>query len=1292
MFNSRRFVFPTIVLVAAFSATANGQQPMAAEQRLPFDVKANAQGLEVLSYHGADGLLQAGDIISWIATPDSDQTGIQVTSLKDLEIQAFEKQDQQGRIALWVTRGNQDPNWIIVPLIAKAAASRESALMVTVRAITDGVEVVTYTGTDGLLRPGDVITWVSNTVGDASGVLVDSAESFQTAVEAQQDKNGAVALWAHHVGQDPDWVIVTLGIQPGHAQHTEVSIRVKATGESLEVESYSGTDGLLQQGDLITWVSTPGSDDAGAKVTDPATFQTELRARQDSEGHIALYVQRPGGEPNWIIVPLRSGRRDPTEMANDQKPGGSSDEGMERQPDDSLIGKSAGDLRTVTIPLSPNLELRWCPPGTFMMGSPPREVGRKENEDDTVGEGGRPVEVILTRGFWISQAEITQQQWAAVMGPTPWVDQGDTDYYKAGLAFPAVYISWDDAEAYCARLTEIERLAGQLPRGWRYSLPTEAQWEYACRAGTTTAYSFGDDESQLGEYAWFYDNTWEIGEQYAHAVREKEPNPWGLYDMHGNVWEWCRDGYADRLIGGSDPLQTISVNNRVLRGGFWVNGASFTRAASRDSGRPDYRAYVTGFRVVCVEDPFQNRDIENSHGTQQLDVPFTVISRAEGLEVTEYRGTDGLLRPGDYLSRVASIPSAGHSFSLNGLTSEQFEQQCRDCANSSQVPNQITVFREDGVNGHWVSMKLFPPYSPKVNLSTKIDFTVKAASGGVEVLRTGDSPKDPIDEYDLKVGDVITHVGPLSMDLDKILADDWSDWKPVATREAFEETTVKIPKVTYADVEGVFAVNAVRPTALDRPVTPGIATESPLGVSTLNDSRKLHVLLVYDSDPSEEKHILTFSTNWNAYRIREFLERSIPEELRSEIQSMTTDSWSRKALLEKIHSMAKGVGPKDTFAVFFCGVHGSNEEGVGHVFHLPHPTDSPGEESEQVARAEIYALINNSPARLKMLVTESCSHGLEDLDHGYAPKPSVMEDHRNAYWNANAARYLFFRHKGFLDVNSSSPGQYSWVAVSRKMKAALSEAFYEPEFKAKTLFQQYKWAGENHEVAPLPFEDGGQFTSSLLKIISKDDGKLSELGLLDAKGRLTWEKVLPEVQTETSNLSLLKRDVDQTPFTIETPEITGDALPKQRTNKPQLNALDTDVSQSINRSILGMDLYQGDNCVVVGMPYLGMDEFLDGSPAWYPLRQGDEITHVELSDSYFWRALDPYELLADRSSHSFSIKTLNDLHKLLLHHNGDGTPPELCKGMWKFTVRRDGKNKEIDVRVTSPCHVESAQP
>lgn len=913
MFVFHRFLYLAVGLFIAGSGAVVGQHPVAMEQRLPFEVTLSERGLEVSAYDGGDALLQPGDVITWVATPDSDETGVEVTSVEELTIQVLENLDKEGRIAVWVTRGNEEPVWIVVPVSSKAVSSRSMEQTVTVKTVDGGVEVVSYPGSDGLLQPGD----------------------------------------------------------------------------------------------LISWVSTPGSDDAGAEVTDPHTFQTELRARQDGEGNVALFVKRRDHEPDWMIVPLTSTRRDPREMSN--------------------------------------------------------------HED-----------------------------------------------------------------------------------------------------------------------------------------------------------------FAEHKAEGMES---------------------------------------------------------------QLDVPFTVITKAEGLEVTEYRGTDGLLRPGDYLTRVASIPTAGQSVGLSGLTPEQFEQQCRDCASKSATPGQIAVFREDNVNGHWVSMRLYPFYMPKVNLSTRLSFTVKAAKGGVKVLETGDNPQYPWPPLQsvLAVGDVITHVYLYYFDIQTKRLDDLSDTLPVATREAFEKAVVSAKGEHLPGSEG-FSVRAERPASPDSPLGLNIYIESPLGVPTLNDARKLHVLLVYDTDPSLKQSNLTFSTNWNAYRLREFIERSIPEELRSEIETMTTDSWSRESLLQKLNSMAAELGTKDTFAVFFCGVHGSNEEGVGHVFHLPRPNDSPEQESETVTRAEIHAAISQSPARLKMLVTESCTHGLAALDHGYTPKPFVMSDHRNAYWNANAARYLFFRHKGFLDVNSSSPGQYSRVAVSYDIQEAFGRAFYKPEFKTKTLFQQYKWVGEEYEAWPEVFEDGGMFTSSLLKIISKDDGKLSELGLLDAKGRLTWEKVLPEVQKETSNLSLRFYDIDQTPFTIEVPEIVGDALPQKRTNKPQLNALDTDVSQSINRSILGMDLYQGTNCVVVGMPYLGMDEFLDGSPAWYPLRQGDEITHVQLSDSYFWRGFDPYSPLFNRLAQSYSIKTLDDLHQLLLHHNGDGTLPNLCQGMWKFTVRRDGKNKEIDVRVTSPSITEISEP
>ena len=160
-------------------------------------------------------------------------------------------------------------------------------------------------------------------------------------------------------------------------------------------------------------------------------------------------------------------------------------------------------------------------------------------------------------------------------------------------------MSWDDAVKYCAKLTERERAAGRLPADWKYDLPTEAQWEYACRAGTTTAYSFGDDKSKMGEYAWFQKNAYGVDEMYAHLVGLKKPNAWGLYDMHGNVWEWCRDGYQQKLPGGTDP-EAPAAAIRMYRGGGWGYLVSSCRSAHRYGDAPDYRFANVGFRPVIV--------------------------------------------------------------------------------------------------------------------------------------------------------------------------------------------------------------------------------------------------------------------------------------------------------------------------------------------------------------------------------------------------------------------------------------------------------------------------------------------------------------------------------------------------------------------------------------------------------------------------------------------------------------------------------------------------------------------
>jgi formylglycine-generating enzyme required for sulfatase activity len=248
----------------------------------------------------------------------------------------------------------------------------------------------------------------------------------------------------------------------------------------------------------------------------------------------------------------------------------------------SSVGTKAGQVREDN---GLKMKLVWCPPGKFAMGSPEEE---KHPRDET------QVRVTLTKGFWLGQHEVTQWEWRRVMQTAPWSGE---DYVKAGDNYPATYVSWADAIEFCEKLSEQEHNAGRLPGAWHYTLPTEAQWEYACRAGTTTRYSFGDAESDLPEYAWFEKNARAAGENYAHQVGQKKANGFGLHDMHGNAWEWCHDGYQPQLRGGMDP-QTPSSGVHVCRGGSWCTPATGCRSAMRSTFAPDYRSYRLGFRVA----------------------------------------------------------------------------------------------------------------------------------------------------------------------------------------------------------------------------------------------------------------------------------------------------------------------------------------------------------------------------------------------------------------------------------------------------------------------------------------------------------------------------------------------------------------------------------------------------------------------------------------------------------------------------------------------------------------------
>jgi formylglycine-generating enzyme required for sulfatase activity len=245
------------------------------------------------------------------------------------------------------------------------------------------------------------------------------------------------------------------------------------------------------------------------------------------------------------------------------------------------------------------INMVFIPPGTFRMGSPDNEEGRFAPYE------GPQREVIISRGFWIGKCEVTQGEYEAVMGVNPSWYNGDRTI-EAGIDFgtdptrPVEQVSWSDAVAYCVRRTQSERDAGTLPAGSGYRLPTEAEWEYACRAWTSTRFSYGDDPHYSGfdNYAWCY-----FPDQRPHPVGQKLPNPWGLYDMHGNVSEWCQDWFGEyRGEIAVDPQgpQMDSSRNRILRGGDCNSSPQDCRSASRNVSFPESRWRSIGFRVVLA--------------------------------------------------------------------------------------------------------------------------------------------------------------------------------------------------------------------------------------------------------------------------------------------------------------------------------------------------------------------------------------------------------------------------------------------------------------------------------------------------------------------------------------------------------------------------------------------------------------------------------------------------------------------------------------------------------------------
>ena len=237
----------------------------------------------------------------------------------------------------------------------------------------------------------------------------------------------------------------------------------------------------------------------------------------------------------------------------------------------------------------------WCPPGKFLMGSPPDEEGREIGFSGGAKTDETQHLVELTKGYWLGKTEVTQAQWTALMETTVEEQHAltpgqDTQRWNRlrgiGPDQPMYFVNWEESEAFCEKLNQTFR----LPRPWKFALPTEAQWEYACRGGTTGPFS---GSGALGEMGWFAENS----EGTTHPVGQKRPNAWGLHDMHGNVWEWCADWYEDYPRSAVTDPRGQGGSLRVDRGGSWFDGARVCRSAFRDHSSPE-RRFNAGFRVA----------------------------------------------------------------------------------------------------------------------------------------------------------------------------------------------------------------------------------------------------------------------------------------------------------------------------------------------------------------------------------------------------------------------------------------------------------------------------------------------------------------------------------------------------------------------------------------------------------------------------------------------------------------------------------------------------------------------
>ncbi len=340
-----------------------------------------------------------------------------------------------------------------------------------------------------------------------------------------------------------------------------------APPEVTNVQASQRTDGSKMV-DIYYDVSDPDSDRLGitVKISDDGGTTYNITP-QSVSGDVGVVEPGPGKHIVWD--------------AGSDIPGtyGTQYQAAVTADDEVSV---AGDTITIDLPGLPTgakpLEMVLIPAGTFMMGSPPDEKDRDDDE-------GPQHEVTISQDFYLGKYEVTQAQWEAVMGSNP-------SYFDGKPNNPVEDVSWNDCQDFIDNLNDMGLISGE------FRLPTEAEWEYACRAGTTTRFYWGDDpkETEIDDYAWYGGNNSPYGTK---EVGQKLPNAWGLYDMSGNVYEWCQDWYGDYPSGPIvDPTGQQSGSSRVLRGGYWYYYLQYCRSAFRYYYSPDFRHSGIGVRLL----------------------------------------------------------------------------------------------------------------------------------------------------------------------------------------------------------------------------------------------------------------------------------------------------------------------------------------------------------------------------------------------------------------------------------------------------------------------------------------------------------------------------------------------------------------------------------------------------------------------------------------------------------------------------------------------------------------------